>query len=285
MSQHDALFPPLKNGGLCCRIIKLRSIAGSAKSRHRDSESRNLGASPSPAATVEIGYFARDAYKIMNDIQKLKNKLKSENIKGIALDIDETLSDTNNHWFDHMFLFQPLAGLNKEEVTKRYKFIEHVPGWDNDRARIHMSKLMNSNDFNETIPLIEDANHIVNKIDKIIPIVAYITARPATVLSGTKKWLEKHGFPHANLITRPSEVEVSKEDLLRRNRWKAEILVSLYPEVIGIIDDNIGLAHQLTELNYQGIQYLYGGETKEFSDNKNVVVCPTWQDVLESLSQ
>jgi len=105
----------------------------------------------------------------MNDIQKLKNKLKSENIKGIALDIDETLSDTNNHWFDHMLKFQPLEGLSKKETVKKYKFIEHVPGWDNKEVLAHMGTLMHSNDFNETIPLIEDANHIVNKINKTIP--------------------------------------------------------------------------------------------------------------------
>jgi len=219
----------------------------------------------------------------MNDIQKLKNELKSGNIRGLALDIDETLSDTNNHWFDSMLKFHPIDGLNKDKTIKKYKFIENVPGWDNEEAFAHMSTLMHSNDFNETIPLIEDANHTVNKINKVVPIVAYITARPETVISSTQKWLDKHSFPPADLITRPARVNVSKEGALHKNQWKAEILVSLYPEIIGIIDDNHELARQLIKLNYQGIHYLYGEETGEFSDNKNIIICPTWQDILRAV--
>jgi 5'(3')-deoxyribonucleotidase len=219
----------------------------------------------------------------MEEVKKLKAELESKNVHGLALDIDETLADTNVHWFDHLFEFQPLEGLNKKETVEQYKFIEHVPGWGNEEALAYMGELMHSNDFNESIPLIEDANHVVNKISKFIPVVAYITARPSAVKPATVRWLQKHGFPPADLIMRPEEVAVSKEDLLRRNKWKAQILVDLYPQVVGIIDDNLGLAHQLTELEYQGTLYLYGKETNEFEDSKHVVVCPTWQSVLKNI--
>jgi hypothetical protein len=219
----------------------------------------------------------------MNDAEKLKKELQTLGARGLALDIDETLADSNSHWFDHMFQFRPLEGIDKREVIERYKFIEHVPGWGGPDALDRMSKLMHSDEFNATIPLIEDSNSIVNEIHSSIPVVAYITARPQTVRIGTLEWLEKHNFPKASLLMRPSEVGVSKEDVLQRNMWKAQSLLSLYPEVIGIVDDNLGLAYQLDALKYPGTLYLYGPQTEVFEGNVNVIRCPTWKSVLSAV--
>ena len=219
----------------------------------------------------------------MDAVKKLKEELKTRGVRGLALDIDETLADSNSHWFDHMFEFHPLEGINKKETVERYKFVEHVPGWSHQEALDRMTALMHSDEFNETIPLIEDANHIVNKINESTPIVAYITARPQTVRAGTLKWLEKHGFPTAQLIMRPSDVGVSKTDVLDRNTWKAQTLLLLYPEVIGIVDDNLGLGHELVTIKYPGTLYLYGPQRETFEENKNIVLCPTWKSVLPAV--
>lgn len=203
--------------------------------------------------------------------------------RGLALDIDETLADTNEHWFDHMFEHHPLEGIDKKETIERYKFVEHVPGWGHQAALDSATAIMHSNEFNESIPLIEDANHIVNKIHEAIPVVAYITARPQTVRAGTLNWLSKHGFPAAPLIMRPSDVGVSTTDVVDRNTWKAQVLMHLHPEVIGIVDDNLGLAHELVALGYPGTLYLYGPQTESFENNNNVIRCPTWKSVLPSV--
>lgn len=209
--------------------------------------------------------------------------MQSRGARGLALDIDETLADSNSHWFDHMIAFHPLEGVHKKEIVERYKFMEHVPGWDNQEAIDRMTGLMHSNEFNETVPLIEDAYHVVNTIQQSIPIAAYITARPATIRTGTEKWLLKNGFPKAPLIMRPTTTEVSKPDGLYRNSWKANILQFLYPEVLGIVDDNLGLAHELVELKYPGTLYLYGPQTEAFTETENVILCPTWKSVLPAV--
>ena len=219
----------------------------------------------------------------MDKINEFREKLRLTNIKGLALDIDETLADSNYAWFESMFKFHAPEDTDIESVMKEYKFVEKVPGWDTREAFNHMEMLMHSEEFNETVPLIEDSNHIVDKIDKIIPILVYITARPQTVIGATKRWLKKHGFPEAELITRSADIKAGESDLIDRNKWKAEILVNLYPYVQGIIDDNKTLAHKLHELDYQGTLYLYGTDSEEFGNYKHVVVCPTWRSVLDKI--
>jgi hypothetical protein len=73
----------------------------------------------------------------------------------------------------------------------------------------------------------------VDKVTKIVPVLAYITARPRTILNGTMVWLKKYNFPKATIITRVRKV--SRED---PNKWKARVLEFLYPEIQGIVDDN-----------------------------------------------
>ncbi len=203
-------------------------------------------------------------------------------VSGLALDIDETLSDTNPHWFEHMVSFCRPEGLSKEEVMKKYRFVEDVPDWQTDEASKYMEQTLHSNEFNEAIPLIEGADKAVQEINKIIPIVAYITARPTTVTDGTIKWLKKHNFPEAELVTRPKDV-VLEDFNLNKNKWKARILNTLYPEVLGIVDDNPLIVGELELLNYKGTIYLYGKETSEFKNHKQVVICPTWRDVFKSI--
>lgn len=218
----------------------------------------------------------------MSEISELKEKITIKGLKGLALDIDETLADSNTYWYENMLKFHALEGEDVKSLIERYKFVEEVPGWNTKEAFEHMHTLMHSEEFNETVPLIEDANHVVNKIDKKIPILVYITARPATVAEATKRWLKKHNFPEGHLITRSSEVGASETDLVDRNKWKARILSDLYPNIIGIIDDNKVLAEELQKLNYQGTLYLYGQNSGDYKNYKHVISCPTWDSVLDN---
>ncbi|KKU22506.1 MAG: hypothetical protein UX31_C0001G0024 [Candidatus Nomurabacteria bacterium GW2011_GWA1_46_11] len=206
-------------------------------------------------------------------IQQLKENLKKNGLRGLALDIDDTLSETNAHWYDHMVKFSGPKDLTKEKLLKSGKWIENIPEWQTEKAQEHMKATLHSNDFNEAIPLIHGADEAVRAIDRLIPIVAYITARPATVIEGTLNWLKKHGFPEAELITRPEDIKL-EEFNVNKNKWKAQILAELYPEVIGIVDDNMGLTRELEALDYKGTVYLYRKETNEFEGHKQVVVCP-----------
>src|SRR3989344_3363563 len=217
-----------------------------------------------------------------DSIRQLKEKLAADNIRGLALDIDETLSDTNPHFFEHMLSFHRPPGMNKEEMIEKYRFVDQVPDWKTEEAHKYMEQTLHSNEFNENIALIKGADKAVQEVHIILPILAYITARPATVRNGTLKWLRRHNFPEAELITRPEQVSLENFNL-NKNRWKAGDLDALYPQVSGIVDDNPTLVHELENLNYKGVLYLYGKGNEELKDHAHVVVCSTWQKVIESI--
>jgi hypothetical protein len=217
----------------------------------------------------------------MNEIEEFKKQLISKNIRGLALDIDETLADSNLHWFRQMFKFHNPPGMVLNEILEKHRFVEEIPGWTTKEAFDHMEILMHSEEFNEDIPLIENSNLAAMKIHQNIPILAYITARPETVINSTRRWLAKHNFPEAKIITRASDIKASTTDVLDRNIWKAKVLSDLFPHIQGIVDDNKILAYELKKLNYQGTHYLYGIESDEFDGENHVVVCPTWDSVLQ----
>lgn len=213
-----------------------------------------------------------------DDVIKLKKQLKQSHISGLALDIDETLSETNPFWFKHMYEYHKPEGLELSEVIRKYAHVDDVPDWQNEQAQKVMLDILHSNDFNESIPLIHESNVVVNEIIKNIPIVAYISARPDVVRQGTLSWLKQHNFPEAEIILRPDIY-----DIKHRNLWKAQILLELFPEVIGIVDDSAGIVEELKKVNYQGKLYLYGPQSEEVVESSMVRVCKTWADVLKQI--
>lgn len=197
---------------------------------------------------------------------------------GLALDIDETLSRTNISW---MTALSKACGnpenLTPEELVAKYRYTQNVPYWQTDEANTLMHEMLHANDYQVEIDLIKNANHVVNEIDKLIPIVAYITARPSSVIDGTKRWLKKHGFPDATIITRPDNVSIDE-----RSVWKAKVLHEMYPHVLGIVDDHAELASHLPE-NYQGTLFLYDATDHE-RNSINIIPCKTWDDVRSAVN-
>lgn len=204
-------------------------------------------------------------------------KLEIKN-SGIALDIDDTLSATNQFWVEKLAEhFGKPDDFSHEEIVSRYLYMEHVPFWQTAEAFAWMEMARKSDEIQEALPLIENAKHIVEQLHKIVPIAAYITARPEQVRKGTLNWLSRHSFPEAPLIMRPEH-----SDHADGNKWKAELLASLYPTVWGIVDDNPGIIAHLPD-EYEGTVFLYGRENVE-KTNINVVAVKNWEDVLQAVS-
>ena len=206
----------------------------------------------------------------MNNLETLK--------KGIAVDIDETLSWTVGYWVEQMQKkFGNPENLSIKEMIEKYRYTQNVPYWQSAESLKWIDEKIHSNELQEELPLIENANIYLNRIAKIIPISAYITVRPETILSGTQKWLDKHSFPKAPIICKPMEIE-HKDG----NKWKAEMLQKLYPQVLGMIDDNAKLLEYLNK-DYQGIIFLYDHTA---TDSKpNVVPCKNWLAVFEEVKK
>lgn len=204
---------------------------------------------------------------------------KPEIIKpGLAVDIDETLSWTIGFWVQEMQeKFGNPENLTIKEMIEKYRYTQNVPYWQSPEALEWMSDKINSNETQEDLPLIDGSSVYLNKIKQIIPIVAYITVRPIRVLEGTKNWLDKHNFPSAPVICRPNEVDHSDG-----NQWKAAVLEDLYPDILGIIDDNPKLLHHLKK-DYPGTVFLY-----DHHDNQGLsfaIACQDWPAVYEEVKK
>ena len=212
-------------------------------------------------------------------IVSFKNKLKLSGIKGLALDIDDTLADTSIVWLERVavVLGNP-EQLTMREMSKKYGYGRHVDYWVEEEYERVTLEFKHSNEFFENIPLIENANKHVETISKIVPIIAYITARPKQVLDGTEKWLNKHKFPKLGMINRPEGIS-SEEQF----EWKARVLEQMYPQVLGIIDDSVGIVNELSK-DYKGIVFLYK-DIEEVRNDIRVVVCKDWDDVLKKVKE
>lgn len=220
----------------------------------------------------------------MDKVQELKKKLQKEGRQGLALDIDDTLAQSHEHWFGGMHKFHAPSGMTKEDVMRRYRTIKDVREWQTEKAFKHLEYLLYSDEFHRDIRLIAGADKAVKKLHKIVPVVAYVTARPQSVIAGTRSWLARHVFPEAELIVRIEKKDIKKDEP-HRHKWKAVVLKDLYPEVLGIVDDKANLARELQVLGYKGTLFLYGKECEEIEGSSNVILCPTWLDVLKAVKK
>lgn len=217
-------------------------------------------------------------------VTELLKQLKKNKIYGIALDIDDTLSYSDNHWALQMGKKLQLFKPHEQEAylsdfRKRAKSAKGITEWNSAYAQKTLQDFIHSHKFHQDIPLIENANHMVNKINEIVPIVAYITARPNSVIKTTQKWLSKHDFVPAPVITR-----LNNQPHKVRNIWKAKVLTKLYPYVTGIIDDQPKLKLELKSLKYQGQMFLYDNG-QNHQEYKNHVHYKTWTQLLKAIKQ
>lgn len=202
-----------------------------------------------------------------------KQRLIDQKKQGIVLDIDETLSWTIGYWVEEMQKrFGNPEKLSVEEMVAKYKYAQQVPYWQTSEALEWMKKSREDDKLQENLPLISQANHFARKVDGVIPVVGYLTIRPRTVLAGTIKWLEKHDFPKAEVLARPTEIKSEDGD-----KWKADALSTLYPQVRGIVDDKLAMA-KLLPSDYPGTVFLFGNK-KERGLKIRIVSCKDWGEV------
>lgn len=212
-------------------------------------------------------------------IINLKRRLKKAGIKGLALDVDDTLAETLTFVIGRLIKeFGSPEKLSAVEIKNKYFHTNKIPYWQDGAAKKVIEDVILVDESQKELPLIENANKIVQEINKIIPIVAYITVRPTNVIDGTRFWLKKHGFPEATIVAKPKNI-----DRNTGNKWKAKVLEYLYPEVVGIVDDNGGLQSFFSK-SYKGVIYLYGGE-KTRREDINIVECVDWEIVAKKVKE
>lgn len=212
----------------------------------------------------------------MHDLEKLKQKLSGLK-PGLALDIDDTLSQTWAYWGQEMLRrFGNPEGLTWQEIRQRYRRCENVPYWQTEEAEAWMDSSRKGGAYYGGLACIQGAHETVSQIHKHTPIHLYLTARSIETLDVTYDWLARHGYPDAEVIARPLDVPYKDTYL-----WKAGVLKELYPSVLGIVDDDANLPAHLSD-DYTGSIYVIG-EERHVRDDARVRHCPTWEDVHQAL--
>lgn len=210
-----------------------------------------------------------------------KISLETNWVYWLALDIDETLSDTSLFWFEKILdLFWNPENLTPKEMYIKYHLCQNVPYWQNrEDVQDWMHKHREDDDFQLMIPLIEWTEKTYSDIhENIIPIVAYITVRPDSIQAGTRKWLETYNFPPAKQIFRPQQLEHGIWNL-----WKACVLDILSPNIVGIVDDNPNLIKMLPK-RYNWHVFLFSHPSISYN-HINVHASPTVDHVRNNIKK
>ncbi len=199
---------------------------------------------------------------------------------GMAVDIDETISDTVRLYFSELIAEFGIpegfpAEVTVDEIIAEYQYTWNVPEYNTEEAKAFMERLVNNGTmYLRTRPLpgaVEGMDALEKK-----GFAGYLTARPYHTIPFTLDWLRTHGFPLASIISRTEEIPHDSA-----NRWKAKILAESFPRVTGIIDDNKGLLQQLPD-NYEGTVIIYG--TSEIPCTRiNAFPAETWEEVINLL--
>lgn len=211
-----------------------------------------------------------------SEIIAFKKRLEDSGTKGLVIDLDEILSWTVYYMAGELAkLYGNPQNLSVGELCERM-MARDVPFWNVEEIRKWGLLALESEEMAEEYPIIEGSDKAVEKINRIIPIVGYLTLRQTSIRDATKRWLKKHGFPDVPVITRPDDLKLEEG-----MKWKADTLAYLYPQVIGSIDDTLDIYNYLPS-SYKGTIFLYGQTDCPKSD-LSIIPCKTWDDVYKKV--
>lgn len=191
-------------------------------------------------------------------------------LEGAGFDLDETLAETNEYWFEALVTrFGNPEGLTSEQIIGRYRYYQLY--WNTPVAHAFMDAMSASDELTLSLRPVAGAQEVVHEVFRKTKIQCYITARPHTVAQSSLQWLRQHGFPEGVLITRPPEIPLHEG-----SRWKAEVLRKLYPYIKHMFDDSLALLDHLDPA-YQGRMYFLKVQ-QVHHPTIAVHACPTWQE-------
>ena len=214
----------------------------------------------------------------------LKEVLVKSDTNGICLDIDDTIAATNVFFArKYNSLFGNPESLSPEEIIAKYRYVTDVPYWQDPIKKNMMEEGFQLGEHIHFSPPISEAREAVLEIDKTIPIALYLTGRPCRFYNPTCAWLDQHEFPQRGIIMKPERNLLEKLKVVEENEWKARLLEFLFPEIVGTIDDNPGIARVISS-DYKGLIFLYS-HNGSYPKRSNVIHCPTWKDTKMEINK
>jgi len=154
-------------------------------------------------------------------------------------DIDECLADSWSDWIKILNQHFETA-LTPEEVSP-YGYVQNVPVWLERAEELEelMESLRQDPQFVSGHQPIEGAAETLYALTEIGSLECYLTSRPTAVYQATVEWLNKHHFPKAPVICRPSWIKFKEAD-----QWKKELIERLGVDFV--LEDNIWFAETLS---------------------------------------
>lgn len=214
-------------------------------------------------------------------VYELKRKFQSEGIAGLAVDIDDTLSQTSRKFHETLNeMFPAPAHVTVEAARKQYALTGKVLHWQEIPEALKYAKsFVDDPEFHSYLEKIEEAEAGMQKLHQRRLVRCYHTARLELMRDITERWLQGN-FPDLPLIMRPEHINHAGQA-----QWKAEVIKYLYPEIQGIVDNDARIARILEQCGYEGKVFLVGTDEQSYQPNKTIIPVESWSDLTKIILQ
>jgi hypothetical protein len=197
------------------------------------------------------------------------------NPQGIVIDVDDTLSHTSlvcaRYLHQH---FTPNDDIPFDQLLSEYGYAERAPQWSSSESVERLHLWLTDLDFIAQLPPIPEAQAGIKKVLEKVPLAFYLTSRQPFSYDVTVNWLQRYGFPEAEVICRPPAT--------REPDWKVRFLTEHYPQTVGLIDNEI---HVPDDFTYTGHLFELILHKKVTPAHPRLDVCKSWDEVVKILEQ
>lgn len=199
---------------------------------------------------------------------------------GIALDIDDVLSNTTIFWIECMIQrYGSPEWLSAKQLRDKYFYLQNIPYTSRKWQEVNdlIDFWLMDEIFQMRLKVVSWAVQTIKFLQHSwVEFSGYLSNRPQKVLNATKLRLDNHWFPSLPIILRPKDTPKQNG-----NHRKAKILQD-NPQITGIIDDNPGLIPALSE-SYKSSVYLF--ETKNYQNphSLEVIECKDRSEVQKNI--
>lgn len=216
--------------------------------------------------------------------QPLKQSFEAKGIRGVAVDIDDTLSATNLQWARQLlFTLGNPEALTPEQIISKYEYVRNVPYWPKERIEHFVQECFADETSLLGYPVLEGALPGIYEVQEVTPLLAYVTTRPDSMVDVTKAWLKRSSFPDADVVCLPHADLLQWSGIKSAMEWKAMLLEYLYPHISGIIDDNEEFIHHLSPSYRGSVCLLHRSPLIPLRTDLALYSCPTWHDVADAI--
>ncbi|MBI2176493.1 hypothetical protein HYU40_04090 [Candidatus Woesearchaeota archaeon] len=223
----------------------------------------------------------------MNLIERLylplRQSFEATSLRGVGVDVDDTISATNLHWARQLIgVFGNPEGLRPEEIILKYGYVRKVPYWPKDDIERFVQECFAKKEPLLDYPVLDGALDGICAVKEVVPIAMYVSTRPDLVTGVTKLWLKRNAFPDAEVVCSPRTELLQSANIRDAGQWKAMLLEYLYPSVVGIIDDSEDIIRQLLP-SYKGSVFFLSKQPLQSTSGLELYNCPTWHDIPSAI--